>query len=128
MEPLRLFDPVPIDRITSLSPALKIPGIGLEAKTEARAQWERKAVYLEGLYELESTPRWALDKTASKPLWGGSASTSWSGAPKGTTTVGTVAASATVERKHFGLVAYRAAFPGRPELSFELSPRAAETA
>lgn len=44
-----------------------------------------------------------------------------------------VAAAAAAEgfwasRQRDRLVAYRAAFPGRPELAFELSPRAAETA
>lgn len=128
MDPIRLFDPVPVSRTISLSPSLKILGIGLDAKAEVGDKRERKDVFVEALYELESTPTWAMFRTGSTQLRGVQGFNFVVQARKGTTTVGNVAASATVERKRFGLIAYQAVFPGQSERSFEISPTTAETA
>jgi hypothetical protein len=128
MDPVRLFHPVEISRTISLSPSLKIMGVGLETKVEVGDKRERQEVFLEALYELESTPTWALYRTGSAALRGLQEFKLVIQAPKGATTLGNVAASATVERKRFGLMAYHAALPGQPGVSFKISPSTAETA
>jgi hypothetical protein len=129
MEPLRAFDRVPVDRKIQFGPSFELLGVGLEAGVEAGSQRERKEIFVEGLYERESTPTWRLYRTDSTPLRGGQRFDLVVRAPKGTTTVGTIGLSATIESRRFGLVAYRARLPGpEPELKFELSPRAAEPA
>jgi hypothetical protein len=121
MDPNRLFDSVPVNRTLSLSPSLKILGVGVDAKAEIGAQRERKDVFVEALYELESNPTWAMFRTGTTQLRGGHCLSLVVRAQRGTTTLGSVAASATVERKRFGLIAYRAAFPGQDRQSFEIS-------
>jgi hypothetical protein len=127
MEPARLFDRLEISRTVSFGPSLKIVGVGLEAKAEVGHKGERQDVFVEALYELESSPTWMLRRTSSTPLQGLQRFHLVVRAQKGATTVGTVSASATIERKRFGLIAFHAALPRRPEvISFEISPRSAE--
>jgi hypothetical protein len=128
MEPLRSFDAVPVTRSVRFGPSLELFGVGLDAGAEAGSQRERKEIFVEGLYERESTPAWRLYRTESTPLQGGQRFDLVVRAPKGTTTLGTVGLSATVEWKRFGLVAYRARLPGQPELEFRLSREHAEPA
>lgn len=127
MEPLRSYEPVELTRRISLNPSLKLLGLGLEASAEAGSKRERKEIFVEALYELESTPRWALYRTGSTPLRGGQRFALVVRSPKGAATFGNVAVSATLERKRLGIVPYRAAVAERPELAFELSPRTSET-
>jgi hypothetical protein len=132
IDPIRLFDPVQVSRTVSLGPSLKIVAaglldVGLQAKAETHEQHERKEIILEGLYELESTPTWTMFKTGSTELRGLYRFHLVVRSPKGATTIGVVTASATVERKRFGLIAYHAALPGRQEpIAFEISPSTTE--
>jgi hypothetical protein len=128
MDPLELFDAVPVSRTIGLSPSLKILGLGLEATTEVGDKHERKDVFVEALYQLESNPTWAMYRTGSTQLRGVQGFTLVVQARKGTTTVGRMTASAMVERKRFGLIAYQAAFADQSRRSFEISPSAVESA
>lgn len=128
MDPLRLFDSVPGSRKISVSPSLTILGVGLQGAAEAGSQRERKETVLEALYERESTPTWALYRTGSTPLRGGYRFDLVIRVPRNCTGLGRIAASATVQRKRFGLITYRAMLPGKPALSFRLSPLSVETA
>ena len=127
MEPLLSFDPVQLTRSISLSPSLKLLGLGLEASAQTGSQRERKEIFVEALYELESTPSWALYRTGSTPLRGAQRFHLVVRSPKGAATLANVGVSATLERKRLGIVPYRAAVTERPELSFELSPGTYET-
>jgi len=124
MDPRRLFDPVEVSRTVSLGPSLKVSGIGLDATAGIGTQRERKDVFIEALYELESTPTWAMHRTASTQLRGVHTLNLVIRAQRGATTTGAVTASATVEQKRFGLIAYSATFPGNDKLSFELASSA----
>lgn len=128
MDPLRLFDSVPASRKISVSPSLTILGVGIKGAAEAGSQRQRKETFLEALYERESTPTWTMYRTSSTPLRGSHRFDLVVRAAQGTTAVGTVAASATVQRKRLGLIVYRAVFPGRPALSFRLSSMSVEPA
>jgi hypothetical protein len=128
MDPLELFDIVPVSRTIGLSPSLKILGVGLEGKAEVGDERQRKDVFVEALYQLESNPTWAMYRTGSTQLRGVQGFTLVVRARKGKATVAGVAASATVERKHFGLISYEAAFPDQSKRSFEISPGTVEPA
>jgi len=121
MEPARLAEPVEISRSVAFGPSLKILGIGLESKVDVGEKRERQDVFVEALYELESTPTWAMYRTRSTALQGLQRFHLVVKAARGSTTVGEVAATAKIERKRFGVIGYEAVWPGAPApISFAL--------
>jgi hypothetical protein len=121
MEPERLVDAVEVSRSVRLGPSLKILGLGLDGNVEIGGKRERHDVFLEALYELESTPTWAMYRTASTSLQGLHRFHLVVKATKGSITVGEVAATAKIEKKRFGILGYEAALPDTPvPISFVL--------
>jgi hypothetical protein len=121
MAPVRLVEPVEISKSVSLSPSLKILGVGVEPKAEVAEKRVRQDVFLEALYELESTPTWAMYRTRSSALQGLHRFNLVVKAAKGSITVGEVAATAKIERKRFGVIGYEAVSPDAPApISFAL--------
>jgi hypothetical protein len=114
MEPSRLAEAVEISKSIRFGPSLKILGVGLESQLEMSEKRQRDEVFVEALYELESTPTWAMYPTGSTALRGLHRFNLVVKAPRGSTTLGEVAATARIERKRFGVIAYQAVWGGAP--------------
>lgn len=108
MQPDRLVDAVEVSRTVSLGPTLKILGVDLELKAEQQRTRTRQEPFLEAMYELESTPSWALYRTAGVELRGLYRFHLVVRAPKGAAVKGTTLVEAKVQRRLLGVIPYRA--------------------
>ncbi|GAA4348900.1 hypothetical protein [Angustibacter luteus] len=124
MQPDRVTDAVEVSRTVSLGPTMKILGVGVEARGEAGRTLSRQVPSLEALYELESTPSWALYRTESVELRGLYRFHLVVRAPKDAAVTGTTSVEAKVRRKLLGVIPYRADLTAVPDaLSFTLGGR-----
>lgn len=124
MLPDRVTEPVEVSRTVSLGPTMKILGVGIEAKGEAGLKLTKQVPSLEALYELESTPSWALYRTDSIELRGLYRFHLVVRAPKGSAVIGTTSIEAKVRRKLLGVIPYRADLTSVPKaLAFRLDSR-----
>ncbi|MFG1818519.1 hypothetical protein ACGFIF_32470 [Kribbella sp. NPDC049174] len=121
MQPDRMSDAVEVSRTVSLGPTMKILGVGIEAKGELARTVTRREAFLEAMYELESTPSWALYRTSSTELRGLYRFHLVVRTPKDARVTGTTTIEAKVRRKRFGVIPYRAVLTDVPAtLSFQL--------
>jgi hypothetical protein len=122
MQPDRMLDPVEISQTVSLGPKFKIFGVGIDLSAQRERTVTRQEPFVMALYELESTPSWALYRTAANALRGLHRFHLVVRAPRGSTVVGTALVEAKVQRKRFGVLPYSAALPGGPgPITFELN-------
>jgi hypothetical protein len=121
MDPDRISDPVELSRTVSLGPTLKFFGIGIDLTAGQERKVTRQEIFLEALYELQSTPSWGLYRTSTSELRGLHRFRLVVRAPKGSVVSGTVLVEAKVQRRHFGVVPFSAALADVPgPLTFEL--------
>lgn len=124
MDPDLACDPVELSRTVSLGPTLKFSGVGVDLKAEQQRKVTRQEVFLEAMYELESTPSWGLYRTASSELRGLHRFRLVVRTPKGSVVSGTTLIEAKVQRRRFGVLPFTAALADIPEpLTFELRSR-----
>ena len=125
MDPDRISDPVELSRTVSLGPTLKFFGVGVDLKAEQERKVTKQEIFLEALYELESTPSWGLYRTSASELRGLHRFRLVVRTPKGSVVSGTMLIEAKVQRRHFGVVPFSAALEDVPEpLTFELRSQA----
>jgi hypothetical protein len=121
MQPDRLSHAVEVSRKVTLTPTMKILGVGVEVAGEAGRTVVKQQAFLEAMYELESTPSWGLYRTSSTELRGLYRFHLVVRTPKNTTVTGTTTIEAKVRRKRFGIIPYRAVLTEAPgTLSFRL--------
>lgn len=121
MQPDRLSHAVEVSRKVTLTPTLKILGVGVEVAGEAGRTVTKQQAFLEAMYELESTPSWALYRTSSTELRGMYRFHLVVRTPKDTSVTGTTTIEAKVRRKRFGIIPYRAVLTDGPgTASFQL--------
>jgi hypothetical protein len=116
MKPIRLQEPIELSRTVKLGGALKIVDASIEEQEKRTIQ----QVFLEGLNELQADPLWELHRTKLTEIRGSQRFILVVQAPRRAIGRGTVTVSATINRKRFGVLPYRAAMPGHPEVSFIL--------
>jgi hypothetical protein len=122
MQPDKMVDAVEVSRTVSLGPSLKILGVGLDLKAEQQRSVNRQQVFLEAMYELESTPSWSLYRTEAVELRGLYRFHLVVRAPKDAMVTGTTLVEAKVRRRRFGVIPYRAGLTDIPQrLPFTLS-------
>lgn len=115
MQPDRLADVVEVTRTVSLGPTLKLQGFGADMKAERKQAAKRQQVFLEAMYELESTPSWGMYRTDAIELRGLYRFHLVVRAPKDSIVTGTTSVEAKVRRRRFGVVPYRAGLTDVPE-------------
>ncbi len=121
MHPDRLEDTVEVSRTVSLGPSLKILGIGMNLTGQQQRKTTKREIFVEALYELESTPSWGLYRTSSSELRGLFRFHLVVRAPKHSTVSGTTSVEAKVQRKRFGVIPYNANAADAPlNLNFNL--------
>lgn len=121
MHPDRLVDTVEISRTVSLGPTLKILGVGVNLTGEQQRKATKREIFLEAMYELESTPSWGLYRTSSSELRGLFRFHLVVRAPKHSMVIGTTSVEAKVRRRRFGVIPYRADLANAPQpLNFRL--------
>lgn len=116
MKPIRLEEPVELSRTLKLGGSLKI----LDASVEEQEKRTIKQVFLEGLNELRADPLWEFHETRLTQIRGSQRFILVIQEPKRAAGRGTIAVSATISRKRFGVLPYRATLPDQPEVSFVL--------
>jgi hypothetical protein len=120
MQPDRLVAAVEITRTVSLGPTLKFLGTGIDLTAGQERKTTRQSVYLEAMYELESTPSWGLYRTESVELRGLYRFHLVVRAAKGAEVTGSTVVEAKVRRRRFGVVPYSAGLADIPPLTFIL--------
>jgi hypothetical protein len=126
MQPDRMVDPVEVSRTVNLGPTLKILGVGLNMKAEQQRKITKQEVFLEAMYELESTPSWGLYRTSSTKLRGLYRFHLVVRTPKDSTVSGTTLVEVKVRRRRFGVIPYSAALAELPRpLTFEVGSQVA---
>ncbi len=125
MEPDRLVNPVEVSRTFSLGPTLKFSGVGVDLTAGQQSKITRQEVFLEAMYELESTPSWGLYRTSSAELRGLHRFHLVVRAPKDSIVSGTALVEAKVQRRRFGVITFTADLAETPQpLTFELGNQA----
>ena len=120
MEPDRMTDAVELSRTFSLGPTLKFAGAGVDLKAERGRKITKQEVFLEAMYELESTPSWGLYRTSSTELRGLHRFHLVIRAPKDSVVSGTTLVEAKVQRRRFGVIPFTAGLADAPQrLTFE---------
>jgi hypothetical protein len=121
MEPDRVTDAVELSRTFSLGPTLKFSGVGVDLTAGQGRKITKQEVFLEAMYELESTPSWGLYRTSSTELRGQQRFHLVIRAPKGSVVSGTTLVEAKVQRRRFGVIPFTAELGDAPRpLAFEL--------
>jgi hypothetical protein len=115
MQPDRLVDAVEITRTISLGPTLKFLGAGIDLTAGQERKTTRQSVFLEAMYELESTPSWGLYRTESVELRGLYRFHLVVRAAKGANVTGSTLVEAKVRRRRFGVVPYTAGLADIPQ-------------
>jgi hypothetical protein len=116
IKPLRIGEPVEVSRSVKLGASLKIFEPGVEA-AETRTFDDP---FLEGLNELRSDPQWELRRTRHTDIRGSQRFVLVVQSPIDCGPRGTVALSATVKRKRFGVLSYQARLAGDHPMEFVL--------
>lgn len=116
IKPLRLSEPVEVSRTISLGASLKILQSGVE-KAETRTFEDP---FVEGVNELRSDPQWEFRRTRHTDIRGSQRLVLVVQSPIGSDGRGSVALSATVSRKRFGILSYSATLTGGNRLDFVL--------
>jgi hypothetical protein len=125
MEPDRMTDPVELSRTFSLGPTLKFSGVGVDLTAEQQRTITKQEVFLEAMYELESTPSWGLYRTSSTELRGLHRFHLVVRAPKDSVVSGTTLVEAKVQRRRFGVIPFTVGLADAPRpLTFELRNQA----
>jgi hypothetical protein len=120
MQPERLTRQRTLERTIKLAGSLKILGVGLEGGVEQTEGFAPDELFLQALYEGLSTPGWELRTTTWARIEGLQRFAFIVRAAKRVPTLGTATVQATVRRKRFGLLSYRAALPDDPALEFRI--------
>ena len=121
MHPDQMVDTVEVSRTVSLGPALKIFGVGVNLTGQQQRSVTKREIFVEALYELESTPSWGLYRTSSSELRGLFRFHLVVRAPKRSMVSGTTSVQAKVQRKRFGVIPYNADVADAPlPLNFKL--------
>jgi hypothetical protein len=124
MQPDRMTDPVEVSQTVSLGPTLKFYGVGMDFTGERQRTLTKQQVFIEAMYELESTPSWGLYRTSSSELRGLHRFHLVVRAAKGARVSGTGLVEAKVRRKRLGVLPYTANLADVPQpLTFELGGR-----
>lgn len=116
IKPRRLGEPVEVTRSVRLGASLKIFDSGVEE--EEKRTFDDP--FLEGLNELRPDPSWELRRTRHTEIRGSQRFILVVQSPKGCLGNGTVSLSATVRRKHLGLLGYNAKLTSGRPLEFAL--------
>lgn len=120
MEPDRMTDAVELSRTFSLGPTLKFAGAGVGLKAGQGRKITKQEVFLEAMYELQSTPSWGLYRTSSTELRGLHRFHLVIRAPKDSVVSGTTLVEAKVQRRRFGVIPFTAGLADAPQrLTFE---------
>lgn len=121
MHPDRMVDTVEVSRTVSLGPTLKILGVGVNLTSQQQRTATRREIFVEAMYELESTPSWGLYRTSSSELRGLFRFHLVVRAPKRSMVSGTTSVQAKVQRRRFGVIPYNADVGDAPvPLNFKL--------
>ena len=121
MHPDRMVDTVEVSRTVSLGPTLKILGVGVNLTSQQQRRATRREIFVEAMYELESTPSWGLYRTSSSELRGLFRFHLVVRAPKRSMVSGTTSVQAKVQRRRFGVIPYNADLGDAPvPLNFKL--------
>jgi hypothetical protein len=121
MHPDQLVDTVEVSRTVSLGPTLKILGVGVNLTGQQQRSVTKREIFVEAMYELESTPSWGLYRTSSSELRGLFRFHLVVRAPKRSMVSGTTSVQAKVQRRHFGVIPYNADVADAPlPLNFNL--------
>jgi hypothetical protein len=116
IKPLRLSEPVEVSRTISLGASLRILQSGVET-AETRTFEDP---FVEGVNELRSDPLWEFRRTRHTDIRGSQRLVLVVQSPIGSDARGSVALSATVQQKRFGILSYGATLSGDNRLDFVL--------
>jgi hypothetical protein len=118
MQPERLTRQRTLERKVKLGGSLKILGVGLEGGVEQTEGFSPDEVFLQALYEGLPTPSWELRTTRWARIEGLQRFAVVVRAAKRVQTLGSATVRATVRRKRFGLLSYRAAVGEGEQIQF----------
>jgi hypothetical protein len=122
MRPLRLEDAVELSRTVKLEAKLPLVPQVFSAGTGAEITEKStvRDVFLEAMNEREPNPTWEFYRTDRAEIRGVQRLYLVTRSPKDIVAQGTVALSATIQRRLLGIVPYHATFPDAPYRSFQL--------
>jgi len=123
MRPFRLENPVEISRTVNLGASVPLVPQVINAETgiELTETATQQDIFLEALNEGQSNPVWGFYRTARAEIRGMHRLFLITRTPTEVAGTGTVKLSATVQRKHFGIIPYIDPYPNSPQQSFHLT-------